>query len=293
MTANPDSIPGIVLSRFPQTCDLDLELAEPASITSSTPVAVAAGESKSPDDQFPSDAITEFVKPLSTESNLQVTEAGSFDSQQVHQVFWLALTPVAILVIAACIWMLARNENNPAREVHSNLPLRLENGNPINADARLIASQSGKASSFEEVPSSTVSAHQMKVWQQRAIAAEQKAQKANEVIRAGLMSYMREWLKQKLFRKLIADRTELLESQHLATMKVLAVDERLSRIELQIQQQNQAYEQRIEKLTQELAVTREESRSLIRAQINQIQGEMEAARARLIAEAESHDVVIT
>jgi cell division septum initiation protein DivIVA len=67
----------------------------------------------------------------------------------------------------------------------------------------------------------------------------------------------------------------------------LAVDQRLAKIEVQLQQQNQAYEQRIERLTQELAITKEESRALIRAQIAQIKVEMDAARARLLAEAES------
>jgi len=128
------------------------------------------------------------------------------------------------------------------------------------------------------------------VWQKRALAAEQQAQLANEVIRAGLISFMREWLKQKLFRRLIEDRAALLETQQAATFKALAVDERLSTIEVQLQQQNQAYEQRIEHLIQELRVTKEESRALIRAQIVQIKAEMEAARAKLLAEAEQHAV---
>jgi hypothetical protein len=74
------------------------------------------------------------------------------------------------------------------------------------------------------------------------------------------------------------------------TLKALAVDERLGRLEIQIQQQNQVYEQRIERLTQELAVTKEESRALIRVQITQIKSEMEAARVRLVAEAARNEV---
>jgi hypothetical protein len=128
---------------------------------------------------------------------------------------------------------------------------------------------------------------QLQVWQQRALAAEQKVEKANDAIRDGIMSYLADWLKQKLFRKLIDDRAQLLESQRIATIRAIAVDERLSRLEVQIQQQNQAYEQRIERLNQELTVTKEESRALIRAQITQIKSEMEAARARLVAENES------
>ena len=81
-----------------------------------------------------------------------------------------------------------------------------------------------------------------------------------------------------------------METQQAVTFKALAVDERLSRIEVQLQQQNQAYEQRIEHLIQELRVTKEESRALIRAQIVQIKAEMEAASAKLLAEAEQHAV---
>ena len=145
-------------------------------------------------------------------------------------------------------------------------------------------------SSSEPGQAVSIRQDQLLVWQKRALAAEQQAQRANDVIRAGLMSFMREWLKQKLFRRLIEERAALLETQQAATFKALAVDERLSRIELQLQQQNQAYEQRIEHLIQELRVTKEESRALIRAQIVQIKAEMEAARAKLLAEAEQHAV---
>ena len=63
------------------------------------------------------------------------------------------------------------------------------------------------------------------------------------------------------------------------------MDERLSRIELQLQQQNQTYERRIERLNKELAAAKEESRALIRAQIAAVKAEMQTARARLLAEA--------
>ena len=58
----------------------------------------------------------------------------------------------------------------------------------------------------------------------------------------------------------------------------------------ELKMEDQAYEQRIEHLIQELRVTKEESRALIRAQIVQIKAEMEAARAKLLAEAEQHAV---
>jgi sugar-specific transcriptional regulator TrmB len=78
-----------------------------------------------------------------------------------------------------------------------------------------------------------------------------------------------------------------LETQQAATLKALAVEERLTRIEQQIQRQNASYEARIEKLTRELMVAKEESRELIRARISQVKAEMEAARARLMAQSEA------
>jgi hypothetical protein len=127
---------------------------------------------------------------------------------------------------------------------------------------------------------------QAEALRQRAETAEQRAERANVVIRKGLIPHLSQWLKHKLVRKLIADRAQLLETQQAAAQKVLAVEERLSRIEQQIQRQNDTYQARIEALTRELLTTKEENRELIRARIAQVKSEMEAARARLVAQSE-------
>ena len=88
-------------------------------------------------------------------------------------------------------------------------------------------------------------------------------------------SVVRSPQKQKLVRRLISDRGELLDAQQQASMKVMAVHERLTRIETQLQQQNQAYELRIEELNRELLATKQENRALIHAKIVQVKAEME------------------
>lgn len=118
-------------------------------------------------------------------------------------------------------------------------------------------------------------------WEQQAIEAEQRAEQARALMRAGMMAQLTQWLKEKLVQKLIAQRTGLLETQEAATLKALAVDERLARVEFQIKQSNELYERRIEELTRELAVAKEENRELIRAKIALIKVEMEAARTRM------------
>jgi hypothetical protein len=286
LTANTDSLPALLLSRFPQTCDLNLELAEPKTVSAPEPVSEATQVVSKASITQPGNT----GESRSSESNSELV-TGDAPEQDAHTgILWLALTPLAIGCLGILLWVLARKENNTRREAHPNFSL----GHVANSESVLITSPSITGSTSEESVAPAVSQpmiQQLQVWQQRALAAEHKAQQANDAIRAGIMSYMREWLKQKLFRSLIADRAQLLESQHLATVKALAVDERLGRLEIQIQQQNQVYEERIERLTQELVVTKEESRALIRAQIIQIKSEMEAARVRLLAEAARDGVV--
>jgi hypothetical protein len=99
-----------------------------------------------------------------------------------------------------------------------------------------------------------------------------------EAVRAGVIANISQWLKQHMVRRLISDRAQLLETQQAATLKVLAVDERLAKIEHQIDQRNQDYERRIDELLKALITAEAENRELIRAQITFLRGEMEKSR---------------
>jgi endonuclease/exonuclease/phosphatase family metal-dependent hydrolase len=99
-------------------------------------------------------------------------------------------------------------------------------------------------------------------------------------VRAGVIASLSRWLKQMLVRQLVSDRAQLLATQQAAALKVLAVDERLAKIERHIQQRNQEYEQRIDDLLKELVTAREENRALIRAKIALLKAEMEKARLK-------------
>jgi hypothetical protein len=99
-----------------------------------------------------------------------------------------------------------------------------------------------------------------------------------EAVRAGVIANISHWLKQHMVQRLISDRAQLLETQQAATLKVLAVDERLAKIEHQIDQRNQDYERRIDELLKALITAEAENRELIRAQITFLRGEMEKSR---------------
>lgn len=108
---------------------------------------------------------------------------------------------------------------------------------------------------------------------------------ADPAVRHGVIQELTNWLKHKFVRKLVSDREQMLQAHELATRMASTLDNRLARIEAQIQQQNDAYLRRIDDLNRELAAAREENRELIRERIAQVKAEMEAARAKVLAEA--------
>jgi uncharacterized coiled-coil protein SlyX len=71
-------------------------------------------------------------------------------------------------------------------------------------------------------------------------------------------------------------------TQEAATKSVLAVDERLARLEGKIQEEIAMYQKQIEDLSGELLTAREENLELIRYQINLLKSRMETARVRVL-----------
>jgi hypothetical protein len=293
LMASSKGLPAVLLNQQ-QTCELDLELVDPA-----TAPITDLPQAKPPLSVIQtSQAVATAVGPTSTVALAlakPVVVAGTLHTR----LFWLGLLPGTILTVAVGLLMLGRGKREAPRPVHAALPFDMPNTNNAAAvDTHVVTSRVVTSSGSDRATTASAAqpvlprdppasaAGEVEAWQQRALAAEQRADHANDILQGSVMSYLGEWLKAKFVRKLIADRAALLETQQEAALKAIAVDERLTRIEVQLQQQNQAYERRIERLMQELATTKEESRALIRAQIVQIKAEMEAARVRLLAGAE-------
>lgn len=214
---------------------------------------------------------------------------------------WAAAGLTALMVLLVLNWLLGRRSAGPVR-APALLPERVDPRGRAATTAYtvVVAPHSVTGSLVDEataphpqpviqIEAPATTQTQSGSWQQRALAAEEEARHAQELLRQGLVSQLSQWLKQKLVRKLIADRAQLLEAQQEAARKAFKVDERLNRIEQQIREQNQAYERRIEELNRQLLAAKEESRELIRARIVQVKAEMEAARARLLAKAQEQE----
>src|SRR5207253_3427442 len=87
----------------------------------------------------------------------------------------------------------------------------------------------------------TMGPAEQEMWRHRALAAEERAQRAAAMAQKEIAPGLNRWLKSKILGKLLTDRASLIQTQEAAASKVLAVDERLNRIELQLQEQNQTY----------------------------------------------------
>ena len=276
----------------PVTCDLDLNAPKPAGTPASAPATVsvpvvAARVESPPVRTFELPAVQPSPAPTPP---VILKQAVSLPVIPNYKPWWYAgAVSGGFLLLVFFRRIMRRSRVRSASKTL--LEMKVEAGASISmpTDAERIvithrsagtAGSNASAPTIVHVEATGSSQTQSQAWQRRAEEAERRAQRATAVMRAGLLPHLSRWLKEKLVRKLISDRARLMETQQAAALKMLAVDERLSRIESQLQQRNQDYEQRIDDLMRELAVAKEENRELIQAKITLVKAEMERERTR-------------
>jgi len=121
-------------------------------------------------------------------------------------------------------------------------------------------------------------------WQQRALAAEQRAERAHAAIRAGVLPHFTLWLKQKFVRRLVAERQQMVDAQKSAASELAEMEQRLDEVHAPLQERLLAYEKRIAELEKSLAAKGEENRELLRVRIQLTRQQLERERGRKIAE---------
>ncbi|HWX19986.1 MAG TPA: hypothetical protein VN578_08785 [Candidatus Binatia bacterium] len=271
---------------YPLTCDLELD---PSRFAGAQP---ARAESRPPSSGLAqSDALT----PVPGRSQAPAPKPSTSSLQPLK---WLAGGAGAVLVLGGSIRVLSKRRARRVAPAPALLRSSFDGSNANFPSYTIVVAPRSATNSTEREPLAPLpppplvrleppgtTQTQSAAWQQRALAAEHRADQATAIVRHGLLPHLRDWLKQKLLRRLVADRSQLLQTQQAATLRALAVDERLARIEAQIQQQTRSYERRIEELTRDLLAAKEENRELIRAKISQVKAEMQAARARMLAQA--------
>jgi hypothetical protein len=297
LAPNSQTLPGVVLDRVPATCELDLN---PANAAASTPTRP---DTLSEIPRLPAGPITR-ASVASNAGPINLQNPKSSIVATAPRLTWPGITLGILIAGSAAALFFAKRKSAATPATSAAETQRLQTGKAMaSTETVVIVARPGTGSATDSAASSapprgaihveapamtqTQSGH----WRQRALAAELEAKRATAVMRAGLIPLWGQWLKEKLVRRLMADRAELLEAQHAATLKVMAVDERLAKVELQIQRQNQVYERRIEELTRELLVAKEGQRELIRAQIDRVKAEMDSARARALAQSKEKEAL--
>lgn len=111
-------------------------------------------------------------------------------------------------------------------------------------------------------------------WQQRALVAEEKAARATEAIRSGVV----EQLKDQAVSSLAMQRGEMIEAQKAAAAEMMELERRLNELRAPLQDRLKTYESRIVELEKALAAKDAENRELIRAKIDLMRKQLEAER---------------
>jgi hypothetical protein len=100
------------------------------------------------------------------------------------------------------------------------------------------------------------------------------------VIRARLIEHLTRVLGQSVVQRLFAQRGQLIHTQREATAQTAELEQRLEKVQTNVQERFRVYETRIAGLEKELAAAEEQNRDLIRAKIALAKQELEAERAR-------------
>ncbi len=183
-----------------------------------------------------------------------VAQAKSIEG--LSQMQWiLGAFAAAILILAIAVWQLVRRKTPD-----SLLPARIESG-PLD-----IPGLDGNASEI--------------FWRQRALIAEQRAQQAEAAARSGLLAHLARWMSDKLVRRLISQRTHLLDSQNHAAAEINQLEERVEGIHTRMHDRVLAYKQRIMQLEKQLEAHGETNRELIKAEILTIKKQLELERKK-------------
>lgn len=204
------------------------------------------------------------------EMDLSGATAGSASTPMSKSFLWLAGPLVAGLGMIALALALARRSRKS--RTRSGVAIAIPPGGQI------IATPSERAP-YVHIETEGSMQTQSQTWRLQSEPMRVPPQMP-EAVKASVVANVSRWLKNAVVRRLLSDRTQLMETQNAAALKVLEVDKRLSKIERQIQQREQDYERRIDELLRELVAAKEENRELIRAKIALVKAEMEKVRQR-------------
>lgn len=229
-------------------------------------------------DQMKAQVAEEKLKGQATVAQFKEQAAlAQLQAQETSQRNRWLLAALLFFVLACCLifWRLSAR-----RSPSSLLPARVGAGEsaetvisyPAFEEPIVVPLESG-----EVAPSIAATAQP---WRQRALKAEARADKVMALVRARLMPHLARWMMNKVVRKVLWQRAQLLETQQKAEVEVAELEKRLTNLHAPLEQRLQAYEKRIAELEKDLAVKGAENRELIKAKIQVARKRLELERSK-------------
>jgi hypothetical protein len=171
---------------------------------------------------------------------------------------WEILALIALGLVAFLVWSFKHNRK----------PKQEPNRQPVFKANRMIeeAAPFDVQEGFIEQPTILQQA-EIEFWRNRALEAERRLETASATTRSHLMPHLARMLMDKFVQRLFSQRTALLDTQEMATLKVVEMEKQLEKIHASRESQLKAYQLRIERLEKELAAKTEENRALIRTAV--------------------------
>jgi hypothetical protein len=129
-------------------------------------------------------------------------------------------------------------------------------------------------------PPTETTSSDVAVWQQRALSAESRAERATAVVRAGLTPHLARMMKDQLVWTLMAQRTHMVSTQDVSAEMVSELEQRLELIQSEFESRVETYEKRIAELERELETKSQVNRELLGATIDMAKKAMQDVAIR-------------
>lgn len=261
---------GQVIAQRGQVVDARLQaiLAELAEKTAASQLAARVSEEQARVERIM--AAAEQVQLNADESQALAVSALAHAERARQRNRWLAAgLALATVGVALLSWRLMRR-----RRPGNLLPARLAgDGLP----ATVVSCPSCDETIV--IPAGTASATDVS-WQQRARAAEARAERAQAALKSGAFAQLGVWLKQRFAQRLLTERGQLLDAQKSAATELAELEQRLDELHAPLQERLRAYEKRVVELEKSLAAKGQENRQLLEAKIQLTRKQLETERAR-------------
>ena len=135
-------------------------------------------------------------------------------------------------------------------------------------------------SNLEQDTATSPAQSQIQSLKKRALAAEQRAERATELVRKGLIPHLARLMKDTLFYGVASQRAHLLKMQQAGAVQVAELEQRLVKIQSQLQGRLTAYERRIAELEKEVSNKDQANRELLAARIQMVKQTLEAVKSQ-------------